>query len=305
VVSIGRPIANTRAYVLDRRMRAVPVGVAGEIYLGGAGLARGYLNRPELTAERFVPHPFSTEPGGRLYRTGDVGRYRADGELEYLGRADQQVKVRGFRIELGEIEATLSAHPQVRETVVVALASEAGSGDKRLVAYVVGEAGRTPRAGELREYLLGRLPDYMVPSAFVMLDALPLTPNGKVDRRALPAPDASRDALSAGYVAPRSAAEQVMAELWSEVLGVERVGVQDNFFELGGHSLLATQVVSRTREALQCEVPLRKLFELPTVAGLVEHVAQQLGGVEVAEEVASTYNELKNLSEEEVRKLLA
>jgi amino acid adenylation domain-containing protein len=305
MVSIGRPIANTRAYVLDRQMRAVPVGVAGEIYLGGAGLARGYLNRPELTAERFVPHPFSTEPGGRLYRTGDVARYLPNGEIEYLGRADQQVKVRGFRIELGEIEAALLQHEGVRQAVVnVDLDAR---GDKRLVAYVVAETAEDASAltRELREHLLRQLPDYMVPSVFVMLDALPLTPNGKVDRRALPAPDAGRDALSAGYVAPRSAAEQVMAELWSEVLGVERVGVQDNFFELGGHSLLATQVVSRTREALQCEVPLRKLFELPTVAGLVEHVAQQLGGVEVAEEVARTYNELKNLSEEEVRKLLA
>jgi amino acid adenylation domain-containing protein len=302
-VSIGRPIENTRAYILDKGMQVTPVGVTGEIYLGGAGLARGYLGRPELTAERFVPHPFSAEPGARLYRTGDLGRYRTDGELEYLGRIDQQVKVRGFRIELGEIEATLGAHPWVRETVVVAWASEGG--DKRLVAYVVGEAETTPRVGELREYLLGQLPDYMVPTAFVTLDALPLTPNGKVDRRALPPPDATRAALSAGYVEPQSAAQQVMAEIWADVLGVERVGLEDNFFELGGHSLLATQVISRVREALQCELPLRKLFETPTVAGLVEHVGEQLGGAEVVEEVARTFNELKNLSDEEVRMLLA
>jgi acyl-coenzyme A synthetase/AMP-(fatty) acid ligase/acyl carrier protein len=302
-VSIGRPIANTRAYVLDQKMQVTPVGVTGEIYLGGAGLARGYLGRPELTAERFVPHPFATEAGARLYRTGDLARYRADGELEYLGRADQQVKVRGFRIELGEIEATLGAHSWVREMVVVALAGE--SGDKRLVAYVVGAAEGTPRAGELREYLLGQLPDYMIPTAFVTLDALPLTPNGKVDRRALPAPDATRAALSAGYVAPQSAAQGVMADIWADVLGVERVGLHDNFFELGGHSLLATQVISRVREALQCEMPLRKLFEAPTVEKLVEHVGEQLGGIEVVEEVARTFNELKNLSDEEVRMLLA
>jgi amino acid adenylation domain-containing protein len=306
LAGLGQPLGNVRAYVLDGEMRACAVGEAGELYVGGAGVARGYLDRPELTAERFVPDVMGVggEGGGRLYRTGDVGRVQADGTIEFLGRIDNQIKIRGFRIEVGEIENALASHPSVSEAVVTA--REDVPGQKRLIAYVVG--ARHPRlaaTSELRRHLQERLPDYMVPTAFVTLDALPLTPNGKVDRRALPPPDATRAALSAGYVEPQSAAQQVMAEIWADVLGVERVGLEDNFFELGGHSLLATQVISRVREALQCELPLRKLFETPTVAGLVEHVGEQLGGAEVVEEVARTFNELKNLSDEEVRMLLA
>jgi amino acid adenylation domain-containing protein len=303
-VTIGRPVENTRVYILNERMALAPVGVAGELYLAGAGLARGYLNRPALTAERFVPDPFSPEPGGRLYRTGDLARWTASGELEYLGRIDHQVKIRGFRIELGEIEAALVQHEAVREAVVTA--GGRARGEPQLVAYIVPRGARhASQPKELREHLRARLPEYMVPSVFVLLDALPLTPNGKVDRKALPAPEGADAAPSSAYVAPRTAAEEVLAEIWAGVLGLERVGTGDNFFELGGHSLLATQVVSRVREALQCELPLRKLFETPTVAGLVEHLAQQLGGAEVVEEIARTFNELKHLSEEEVRMLLA
>jgi amino acid adenylation domain-containing protein len=271
---IGRPIANTEVYVLDRHLNPVPVGVAGELYIGGDGLARGYLNRAELTAERFIPHPFATEAGARLYRTGDLVRYLPDGNLEFIGRIDTQVKVRGYRIELGEIEAVLLSHPAVRSAVVVAREEEAG--DKRLVAYVVGET-ESVAVIELRAYLKEKLPEYMMPSAFVMLDALPLTANGKVDRRALPAPERGRAEGGNEYVAPRTPVEEMVAGIWSEVLGVERVGVNDNFFELGGHSLLATQVISRLKESLRVEVTLDKMFESPTVAAVaaVVETAQQ------------------------------
>ncbi|HEX8695774.1 MAG TPA: amino acid adenylation domain-containing protein, partial [Longimicrobium sp.] len=262
--TIGRPISNTRAYVLDAGMRPVPVGVPGELHLGGRGLARGYLGRPALTAERFVPDPFGAA-GARLYRTGDRARWRADGTLEYLGRLDEQVKVRGYRIEPGEIEAVLRRHESVREGVVVA--REDAPGDRRLVAYVVGRDDSEPQPSELRAHLAGRLPDYMVPSAFVVLDHLPLTPSGKVDRRALPAPDAARPEGDAGYAAPRTRAEEVLAGIWAEVLGLERVGVHDNFFELGGDSILSIQVVSRARAA-GLRITPRQIFDHPTAAEL-------------------------------------
>ena len=257
VVPIGYPIANLRLHVLDTHYAPVPRGAAGEIHLAGIGLGRGYLDRPALTAERFVPDPFSPEPGGRLYRTGDLGRVRADGAIEYLGRIDHQVKIRGFRIELGEIEAQIAAHPSVRECVV--LVREDSPGDKRLVAYLVGGD-----VAAVRARLATKLPDYMVPSAFVVLDALPLTPNGKIDRKALPAPD--RQVSGKPFVATTTPAQGQVAAIWATVLGVERVGADDNFFELGGHSLLATQVISRVRQAFQIELPLRTLFEAPTVA---------------------------------------
>ncbi|HEY0019293.1 MAG TPA: amino acid adenylation domain-containing protein, partial [Longimicrobium sp.] len=259
--NIGRAIANTRAYVLDGALRPVPVGVPGELYLGGAGVARGYLGRPALTAERFVPDPFAAEAGARMYRTGDKVRWTAAGVLQYLGRFDDQVKVRGFRIELGEIEAALR---QAGAADCVVVAREDG-GETRLVAYVVGAAD----ADALRASLRRGLPEYMVPAAFVVMETLPLTPNGKLDRGALPAP-----AFAAGdaYVAPRTPAEQVLADVFADLLRVERVGIRAGFFELGGHSLLATRVVSRIRETLGVELPLRALFEGPTVAELAERV---------------------------------
>ncbi|HEX7318159.1 MAG TPA: amino acid adenylation domain-containing protein [Pyrinomonadaceae bacterium] len=262
-VSVGRPIANTRLYLLDEQLNPVPVGVAGELYIGGAGIARGYLNRPALTAEKFIPDSFCGETGSRLYKTGDLARHLPDGRIEYLGRMDQQVKVRGFRIELGEIEAALCAHDAVRECVVEA--RDGGDG-KRLVAYFVPEGDRAASA-ELREYLSERLPAYMVPTAFVMLDAMPLTANGKVDRRALPEPGSAMHELAHAYVAPRTPVEEMLCGIWAEVLGTERVGINDNFFVLGGHSLLATKVVSRVRQGFGVEVALRTLFERPTVAG--------------------------------------
>jgi amino acid adenylation domain-containing protein len=266
---IGRPISNTRIYILDRHGAPVPIGVAGELYIGGAGVARGYLNRPELTAERFVADPFAGAPGARMYKTGDLGRYLPDGNIEYLGRNNFQVKIRGFRIELGEIEARLAEHSSVREAVV--LAREDAPGEKRLVAYVVPAetAATEDLAASLRRHLQGRLPDYMVPAAYVALEALPLTPNGKLDRRALPAPDEGSYARHE-YEAPQGAVEERLAGIWQQVLGVKRVGRHDNFFQLGGHSLLAVRLISRIRQALGTEVTLADLFAAPELRSLAQ-----------------------------------
>jgi acyl-coenzyme A synthetase/AMP-(fatty) acid ligase/aryl carrier-like protein len=269
---IGRPLPNARAYVLDERMEPMPVGVAGELYIGGAGLARGYLLRPGLTAERFVPSPFAT--GERLYRTGDLVRWRVDGELEFLGRLDTQVKLRGFRIELGEIEAALLSQPGVAQAVVVAREDAAG---KRLVAYVVPRQDAAPEISELRRQLQQQLPDYMVPAAFVALDQLPLTPNGKLDRNALPAPDRHREA---DYQPPRNPVETVLAGLFAEVLGLERVGANDNFFELGGDSIQSIQVVSRARAAGVAITP-RQIFQYQTVATLANVADRSEAATEV------------------------
>ncbi|HEV7516535.1 MAG TPA: amino acid adenylation domain-containing protein, partial [Thermoanaerobaculia bacterium] len=268
VPAIGRPVSGTRTYVVDWSGGTVPAGVAGELWLGGAGLARGYLGRPDLTAERFVSDPFG-EPGGRLYRTGDLARWSVAGDLEFLGRIDHQVKIRGFRIELGEIEAVLAAHPAVGDCVVLALRSSEGIA--HLAAYVVGRSGEAPGIAELRDHLQKSLPDHMIPSAFVPLEALPLTPNGKVDRRALPAPKRLR-ADEEGQAAAGDPVEELLAGIWAEVLKLGRVGIYDDFFALGGHSLLATQVVSRIRAVLGVELPLRQLFESSTVAKLTAAV---------------------------------
>ncbi|HST60536.1 MAG TPA: AMP-binding protein, partial [Longimicrobium sp.] len=265
VVPIGAPVWNTQLYVLDTALRPVPLGVPGELYIGGVQVARGYQGRAAMTAERFVPDPFSAEGGARLYRTGDRARWRADGAIEYLGRLDFQVKVRGFRIELGEIESVLRAHESVADCVVVA---RADAGETRLVAYVVGDS----EAEALRAHVRRSLPEYMVPSAFVLLDALPLTANGKLDRNLLPAPELG--SADEKYVAPRTPMEEVLAGIWAEVLRLERVGLEDSFFELGGHSLLATRVVSRIRELFGVELPLRALFEGPTVGELAVRVEE-------------------------------
>ena len=273
--TIGRPIANTQTYILDQAMALTPVGVAGEIFIGGHGLARGYLNRPDLTADRFLPDSLSGKTGARLYRTGDLGKYLDEGKIEYLGRKDYQVKIRGYRIELGEIEAALEQHDSIREAVVVA-SGEAG--EQRLVAYVVNADGSIDRQScetELRRSLHERLPAYMVPSVFILLDRLPLTANGKVDRRALPAPERISQERKEGSVAGRTVTEQLLAQIWAEVLKVEPIGIHDNFFELGGHSLLAAQVVSRVRAAFQIELPLRSLFETPTIESLAQTIETQ------------------------------
>jgi amino acid adenylation domain-containing protein len=272
-IPIGRPLANREIYILDKYGNPVPVGVSGELYIGGAGLARGYLNRPELTAEQFIPNLFSEEPGARLYKSGDLARYLPDGNIEFLGRVDHQVKIRGFRIELGEIEAALDQHPAVREAVV--LAPEDAPGERRLVAYVVAEHESRPTANELRSYLKEKLPEHMVPAVFVLLDALPLMPSGKVDRRALPAPDLTRPELEKAFVAPRDDLELQLAQIWEEVLGIRPVGVRDNFFELGGHSLLAVRLFALIEKRLGRKLPLTTVFQGATVEHLASVLRQQ------------------------------
>jgi len=267
-IPIGRPIANTQVYILDDHLEPVPVGVVGELYIAGAGVTAGYLNQPERTAERFLKNPFVDDPQAKMYRTGDLARYTADGNVEFLGRGDDQVKIRGFRIELGEIEALLAQHPKVKQAVV--LAKEDDRGEKRLVGYAVANREQELTGDSLRAYLKDQLPDYMVPSAIVLLPKLPLNPNGKIDRQALPEPE---QVQTKAYVAPRTPTEEVIANIWAEVLHRDQISIEDNFFDLGGHSLLATQVISRIREQFHIELAMKVLFEQPTVMGLSEAIA--------------------------------
>jgi amino acid adenylation domain-containing protein len=300
-VTIGRPIANTQVYVLDPALRPVPIGVPGELYIGGGCLARGYLNRPELTAEKFISHSFDGEPARRLHGTGDLARYLSDGNIEFLGRIDDQVKIRGYRIELGEIESVLSQHPGVRETVVVAREDEPG--DKRLVAYLVA-ASQNSSVSELRDFLRAKLPEYMIPSTFVFLDALPLTLNGKIDRKSLPVPDRNRGELKQAYVAPRGPTEEILVGIWADVLKLDQIGIHDNFFDVGGHSLLATQVISRVRQAFQMDLPLRTIFEEPTIEELTMAIMKKLSERGGGEEMALILTEVESLSDEETKNLL-
>jgi amino acid adenylation domain-containing protein len=283
-VPIGRPIGNTQVYLLDARLQPVPIGVPGELHIGGATLARGYLNHPELTTERFIENPLST-PGvtsSRLYKTGDRARYLPDGTIEFLGRLDDQVKIRGIRIELGEIEMVLKKHPKVQQVVVIDRNDE--SVDKRLVAYVVTEDDEALDTGEFRQFLQQTLPAYMIPSVFVKLITFPLTANGKIDRRALPKPKVSDMRAAVTYTAPRTPLEQQLADIWAQILKLEQVGMHDNFFELGGHSLLAMQVIARIHDVIQVEVPLRQLFETPTIEAIALSITQrQLDGLNEAE----------------------
>ena len=266
-VPIGRPISNTQVYILDSHRNPVPIGVSGELYVGGDGLARGYWNRPELTVEKFILHQFSPDgPCHCLYRTGDLARYLPDGNIEFLGRIDSQVKIRGFRVELGEIEAVLGRCAGVRECAVIVNGADAG--EKRLIAYFVPDRKRAPKSDQLRKYLSAHLPDYMVPSAFVQLESLPLTRNGKLDARALPAPDRARPALAKKYASPRDAIELELTKIWESVLDVEPIGIEDHFFDLGGHSLLAVRVAARVEKAFGKNLPLAAIFQAPTVEKL-------------------------------------
>jgi aspartate racemase len=280
-VPIGRPISNTHVYILDRYLQPVPIGVPGELFTGGGGLARGYLHEPKLTAERFVPDPFSSRPDARLYRTGDLARFRSDSNIEFLGRLDQQVKIRGYRIELGEIEALLCNAPRVSQVAVVARQSP--DGDRSLVAYVVEDHSNNGEAhtngdftGELRQYVQRSLPEFMVPSRFIHVESLPLNANGKVDRRALPEPETATLNRKES-VSPRTEVERALASIWEDVLQVQKLGIHDHFFaDLGGHSLRATQLVSRLREAFEVELPLRTIFEAPTIAELAFVIEDRL-----------------------------
>jgi amino acid adenylation domain-containing protein len=275
-ISIGYAIANTQIYLLDEKLQPVPIGVPGELYIGGAGLARGYLNRPELTASCFIPDPFSNEPGARLYRTGDLACYLPDGTIAYQGRLDHQVKLRGYRIELGEIEAALAEQPQIKQAVI--LLREDTAGDKRLVAYIVPHKGQTIAMRDLRLYLQRQLPEYMIPAAFVVLEALPLTPNGKIDHLMLPAPKTRDSTIETAIVIPQTRMEKALAKIWATLLGIEQVGIYDNFFELGGHSLQVAQVIARVRENFQVDLSFRSIFEHKTVHSLSQHIEQvQLG----------------------------
>jgi len=270
-VPIGRPITNTQAYILDPNLQPVPIGVPGEIYIGGDGLARGYLNRPELTAEKFLRNPFNAHPDSRLYRTGDLAKYRSDGNIEFLGRCDNQVKIRGHRVELGEIEINLSKHPSVKAAVIVARVRDS-SEENELAAYIVVNHEPEPTVTELRGFLRDRLPEFMIPSVFMFLDVLPLTPSGKIDRDALPSVDGERTEVDYSFVEPRTEIEELVTQIWRELLKRDRIGVHDNFFELGGHSLLATRVVARLQSNFHVDLSLRKLFEHPTIAGLSEYI---------------------------------
>ena len=294
-VPIGRAAPGARVYVLDRHGRPAPAGAPGEVHVGGGGVARGYLARPELTAERFVPDPYAERPGARMYRTGDLARRLGDGALDFLGRTDQQLKVRGFRVEPGEVEGALLAHPAVKEAAVAAWEDRGGA---RLVGYVVPREGSAVDADGLRSFLRERLPEPLVPSAFVALDAIPRTPNGKTDRGALPAPDAADSARE--HVEPRTETEARVAEVWAAVLGAERVGALDDFFALGGHSLLAMQAVSRLRHTLEVDLPVHAVFDHPTVERLAAEIDRRQD-----EALAALLAEIEGLSDDEAGGLLA
>jgi len=298
VVPLGRPIANTVLYILDKQLSPVPVGVEGDLYIGGAGVSNGYIGQPQLTAERFIPDPLNPGSGRRFYRSGDRARWLAGGIVEFLGREDDQVKVRGFRVELGEIEAVLLRHPAIQHAAVVA--KETAERDRTLIAFVVAPSG--PKISELRDYLSQHLPDYMLPS-FVFVDAFPLNANGKVDRRAL----ADREVVGAGATSPAedlSPVQQKLIGIWRDVLAINTIKVDDNFFELGGHSLLAVQIIARVRNVFGVPVPLRCIFEAPTVAGLAEVIAQYSSETKEEEDVARILQEVEGLSEEEAQRLL-
>jgi acyl carrier protein len=293
VVPIGRPVANLQAYILDEQCQPVPIGVPGQLYLGGAGLGRGYLNRPDLTAQRFIPHPFSPDPGARLYQTGDLARYLADGNIEFLGRADFQIKIRGQRLEPGEIEAALASLEAIDRAIVVAL-HDLPAGE-RLAAYLVPAVGSAspPTGKDLRAYLATKLPEYMIPSVFVYLEELPLLPNGKVDRNSLPAPDSTRLEGQAEYIPPGSDAERIIAGVWEAALGISPIGVQENFFEIGGNSLSATRLITQLQNIFQVKIPLNRFFQANSIiqcAALVEELLIE---------------QIENLDEEQAQTLLS
>jgi hypothetical protein len=301
-VPIGFPISNMQAYILDSCLQPSPIGVVGELYVGGVGLARGYIHRPALTAERFIPHPFS-ESGARLYRTGDLARYFPDGSIDFVGRKDYQVKIHGFRIEPGEVEAALDGHPDVESAAVVAFSK--GGEENALAAYVIARNGKILTAEDLRAYLKQKIPSYLIPAAFMLLEALPLTPSGKIDRKALPRLDQMALSGERNDVAPRSPLEEVLCGIFAAVLDLETVSIYDDFFELGGHSLLAMRLVSQIRSILQVDLPLRRLFEATTPAGLASTLMSEPETAIQIAETAELVVMVGKLSDEEVERRLA
>ena len=303
MVPIGRPVANTQLLILDNHLNLMPIGAPGELYIGGVQLARGYLNRPELTQERFIPNPFPKIPSQRLYKTGDRCRYLSDGAIEYLGRLDSQIKLRGYRIELGEIESILTQHQQIQQAIV--LLTENHPGHECLVAYLVATSTANLCIDDLRDHLKNQLPDYMIPSAFVCLDQLPLMANGKIDRKALPRPSDERLVTAQTYIAPRTPIEELLCQIWQDVLSVDKVGVNDNFFDLGGHSLLGTMVMSRVASLFGIDFPLLFLFELPTIANLAQSIENHLIDQFHPDELSEAIAELDDLSDNDVEQLLS
>jgi amino acid adenylation domain-containing protein len=300
-ITIGHPIAGKKVYILNPHLQPAPIGVAGEVFIGREGVARGYLGRPDLTAESFIPDPFSDEPGARLYRTRDRARYLPDGRIDFLGRLDHQVKIRGFRIELGEIESALREHPAVKEAVAVV---KRANDEKYIVAYVVPVSEHASAAAELRAFLKQRLPEYMVPSTFVLLDQLPLTAAGKLNRAALPEPDRRHPERESAFTVPRNAVEEALVEIFAEVLGAEKIGIHDNFFEFGGHSLLATRVVARIRKTFNAELPLRHFFESPTVAEIAVFLISHEPAPGRMEEMMVLMRKIESLSTDDLEELL-
>jgi len=301
-ISIGQPIANTEFYILDRHLQPVPVGVPGVLYIGGECLARGYQNRPALTAETFIPNPYDDYPGSRLYNTGDKVRYLRDGKVKFIGRIDNQVKIRGFRIELGEIEAALKMVNGIKEVVVVSHGDDYL--EKRLVSYVVPDSNHQLSIGFIRQEIMEKLPNYMIPSSFVILDRMPLGPTGKLDLFSLPQPEKSRSELGSQYIAPRSEIEEVLTELWGEILGFEQIGVQDNFFDLGGHSLMATMLVSRIKSLFPVPLTLRSLFQGPTIEEVANYLlANELQSGDVTK-IARIIISIRDMTDYEIDKAL-
>lgn len=300
--SIGRPLYNTQIHIIDKYFNLSPLGAVGELLIGGDNLARGYLHRPDLTAEKFVPNPFADEPGSRLYRTADLARFLSNGDLEFLGRMDHQVKIRGFRVELGEIETVLCEHPDVQEAIV--RSRDLAPGDKRLIAYIICKPGTAPGDSELHRFLKQTLPDYMIPATFMFLAAFPLTTNGKVDARALPEPDSIRPGLESTFVAPRTPVEEKLAQIWCEVLKLDRVGINDSFFELGGHSLLMIQIVSRVWDSLHIDLPLKDFFQTPTVAGQALAITEIWAKESGSDGLSGMLDQLDQLSADQLKELL-
>jgi acyl-coenzyme A synthetase/AMP-(fatty) acid ligase/aryl carrier-like protein len=298
-VPIGRPIANAQVYLLDSRLEAVPAGVAGELYIGGAGLSRGYLNMPDATAERFIPNPFAEQSGARLYKTGDLAHYLEGGVIEFLSRIDSQVKIRGTRVEMGEVEAILRQYSYITDTVVIA--REDRQGDKKLVAYVAADRHSPLTDFELRSYLRGRLPEFMLPSSFVILEKLPYTSTGKIDRQALPAPLVTRADQQAAYVSPRTPIEETLTEIWQRILQAGQIGVQDNFFSAGGHSLMSMQLLSQVRKTFGVDLSLRRFFASPTVEAMAKNVEEAILAKSSADSVDTLLDMLEGIQESDLQ----